>query len=155
MGSQSTNGPSYPPSMSSETSDLKLEIPRIILDPCLPYTGCRLDNELSFASVDWDGPRQPLTQMEVLPEGPLVGPWGCLPGRFQSKYYCIQVRTSHINFIQNKHVKLDKTCLDTQGCFKANLSNVMDIVGRLTSKLHETCHTAYIHYNNSFKDLTI
>ena len=68
--------------MSSETSDLKLEIPRISLDPCLPYTGRRLDNELSFASVDWDGPRQPLTQMKVLPEGPLVGPRGVVTRRF-------------------------------------------------------------------------
>ena len=62
--------------------------------------------------------------------------------------------TSHMNFIQNEHVKLDETCLDTQGLFKENLSNIMDVLGRLTSKLHETQHTAYICYNNSFKYLT-
>ena len=39
------------------------------------------------------------------------------------------------------------------GRFKANLSNVMDILGRLTSKFHETIHIAYKHYNNSYKDL--
>ena len=42
--------------------------------------------------------------------------------------------TSHMNLIQ-KHVILDESCIDTQGRFKANLSNVMDIFGRLTSKL--------------------
>ena len=36
-------------------------------------------------------------------------------------------RTSHINFIQNKHVKLDETYQGTQGHFEANLSNVMDV----------------------------
>ena len=35
-------------------------------------------------------------------------------------------RTSHMNFIQNEHVKFDETCLDTQGHFKVNMSNVMD-----------------------------
>ena len=37
-------------------------------------------------------------------------------------------RTSHMNFIRKEHVKLDEICLDTQGHFKANLSNVMDIL---------------------------
>ena len=36
-------------------------------------------------------------------------------------------RTSQLNFIQNKHVKLNETCLDTQGHFKATFSNVMDV----------------------------
>ena len=52
--------------------------------------------------------------------------------------------TYHMNFIQYKHVKVNKTFIDTQDRFKANLSNVMDVPGRLTSKLHETLHTAYI-----------
>ena len=46
--------------------------------------------------------------------------------------------TSHMNFIQNEDVKLNEICLHTQGCFKLTLSNVMDILGRLTYKLHET-----------------
>ena len=46
-------------------------------------------------------------------------------------------RTSDMSFIQKEHVKLDETCLDTQSRFKANLSNVMNVLGRLTSKLHE------------------
>ena len=37
-------------------------------------------------------------------------------------------RTSHMNFIQNEHVKLDKTCIDTQGHFKANLLNVIKVL---------------------------
>ena len=52
--------------------------------------------------------------------------------------FLYEFRTYHINFIQNKHVKLDETCIETQGRFKANLSNVMDVLGCLTSKLHET-----------------
>ena len=52
-------------------------------------------------------------------------------------------RTSQINFIQNKHVKLNETCEETQGRFNAKDSNVMDVLGRLTSKLHKTSHTAY------------
>ena len=58
-----------------------------------------------------------------------------------------------MNFIQNEHIKLDKTCLDTQGHFKANLSNFMDVLGLLTSKLHLNLHTYYIQNKNSFKDL--
>ena len=47
-------------------------------------------------------------------------------------------RTYHMNIIQNKYIKLDETCLDIQGRFKANLSNIMDVLGRLTSKLNKT-----------------
>ena len=36
---------------------------------------------------------------------------------------------------------------------QGKLSNIMDVLGRLTFKLNETLHTAYIHYNNPFKDL--
>ena len=61
-------------------------------------------------------------------------------------------RTSHINFIQNEHVKLNETYKNTQGRFKANLSNVMDVFGRLNS-LHETLNTICKQYNNSYKDL--
>ena len=60
---------------------------------------------------------------------------------------------SAINLIQNEQVKLDEICLDTQGHFKAHLSNFMDVLGHLTSKLHETRNTDYTCYNNSFKDL--
>ena len=37
---------------------------------------------------------------------------------------------SYMNFIKNEHVKLDETCIDTQGCFKAKHLNVMDVLGR-------------------------
>lgn len=53
-----------------------------------------------------------------------------------------------MNLIQTEHVKLDETCQDPQGHFKENLSNVMDVLGCLTSKLHEFLRTAYKHYNN-------
>ena len=46
--------------------------------------------------------------------------------------------TFHVNFTQYKNIKLDETFLDTQGHFKANLLNVMDVLGRLTSKLYVT-----------------
>ena len=61
--------------------------------------------------------------------------------------------TSHIILIQNKQIKLDETHLDRQGNFTTHLSNVMDVLGRLTSILHETRHTIYTCYINSFKDL--
>ena len=74
----------------------------------------------------------------------LKDPWRVLGDVFldisNPKMILFDFITSHMNFIQNEHVKLDKTCIDTQGCFKANLSNVMDILGRLTSKLHEIWH---------------
>ena len=35
--------------------------------------------------------------------------------------------TYHINFMKSGHIKLDETCLDTQGLFKAHLSNVIDV----------------------------
>ena len=43
-----------------------------------------------------------------------------------------------MNFIQNEHIKLDETCIYTQGYYKANLSNVMDVLGSLNFKLHDT-----------------
>ena len=46
--------------------------------------------------------------------------------------------TYHIFFVQNEHVKIDDTYIDKQGRFKEKLSNVMDVLRRLTSKLHET-----------------
>ena len=58
-----------------------------------------------------------------------------------------------MSFIKNKYVKLDKTYIDMQDHFKVNLLNIKDVLGRLTSKIHETGQTAYINYNNSFKDL--
>ena len=57
-----------------------------------------------------------------------------------------------------KLISLEKTrknlwnMLNTQ-VFKEHLSNVMEVLGRLTSKLHETWHTAYVWYKNSFKNL--
>lgn len=58
-------------------------------------------------------------------------------------------RTTDINLIQKEYVKLDETCQDTQVNLNANLSNVMDIWPQNYMKLH----TAFKHYNNSYKDL--
>ena len=49
-----------------------------------------------------------------------------------------EFRTYHMSLLKNKHVKHDETYIDTQGRFKAIVSNIMDILGRLTSKLHKT-----------------
>ena len=38
-------------------------------------------------------------------------------------------KTSHMNFIKNENIKLDKTCVETQGHFKATCSNIMDVLG--------------------------
>ena len=61
--------------------------------------------------------------------------------------------TYHINFFLNEHIKLDETSLDVQSRLKAYLSNPLDVLGRLTSKLIETLNTAYKWYINSFKNL--
>ena len=45
------------------------------------------------------------------------------------------IRISHNNFIQNKQIKLDE---GHKGHFEANLTNVMEVLGRLALKLHET-----------------
>ena len=58
-----------------------------------------------------------------------------------------------MNFVKNEHVKLDETCLDRHGHSEATLSNIMDVLESLTSKLEETRHTSYICYNKSIKDL--
>lgn len=61
--------------------------------------------------------------------------------------FVYELRSSHINLIQNEHVKVDEICQDTQGLFKENLSNIIDILPYLTLKLHETWHNAYTNYN--------
>ena len=43
--------------------------------------------------------------------------------------------TSQLNFIKNKKIKHDETRLDIQGQFNAYLSNALDVLGRLISKL--------------------
>ena len=43
-----------------------------------------------------------------------------------------------MNFTQNEHVKLNETCLDTQGHFNTLLPNVIGVFGDFTSKLYET-----------------
>ena len=50
-----------------------------------------------------------------------------LPDVSNPKIILYDFRTFHINFKQNKHIKLDKTYQDKQDPFKANLSNVMDV----------------------------
>ena len=64
-GRNSTNEQSYPPLMSSQTRHWELYLDSLSLDPCIASTRNRLANELSFASVDWAGPKQPLAQMKV------------------------------------------------------------------------------------------
>ena len=51
---------------------------------------------------------------------------------------------SYMNLIQKEQLKLIETCLEKQGHLKATSSNIMDVLGRLTSKLHITWHTSYI-----------
>ena len=58
--------------------------------------------------------------------------------------------TSHINFTQNKHVELDETFFGHTKFFQGKQFKHHE---GFKSKLHETLHTAFIHYNNSFKDL--
>ena len=71
------------------------------------------------------------------------------PDVSNSNIFIYEFRTSHINFIQ-KNIKLNETCQDKQGRYKATLLNVIDILGPVTSKLHETWQTFYKKYNNSY-----
>ena len=64
------------------------------------------------------------------------------------------IKISHINFIQNEHVKLAETRIVAQGNLKAYLSNALDVLGFFTSKLHEDLKTSYSCYINSFNNLT-
>ena len=70
----------------------------------------------------------------------LKDPWLILgdvcPNVSNPKMILYKFITSHINFIENEHVRLNETCLDTQGHFKENLLNIMNIPGLLTSKFY-------------------
>ena len=61
----------------------------------------------------------------------LKDPWMVLgdvyPNVSNPNILVYNIRTSHINFIQCEHVELDETCIDTQGRFKAKLSNVKNV----------------------------
>ena len=35
--------------------------------------------------------------------------------------FAYNFRTYYMSFVKNEHIKLDETCIDTQGHFKANL----------------------------------
>ena len=59
------------------------------------------------------------------------------PDDFIKNMLVYEFRTYHMCFIHNEYVKLNKTYIDIQGGFYANLSNVIDVLGHLTSKLHE------------------
>ena len=72
----------------------------------------------------------------------------CLPNMTVYKF-----NTFDMNFIQNEHVKLNETRLDVQGQLNIYLSNTLDILGHLTSKLQETLTTACTCSMNSIKSL--
>ena len=61
--------------------------------------------------------------------------------------------TYHMNFIENEHVKLDETRLNVQGLLKPYLSNALDVLGHLTSKLQKTLKTAYTCHINLINNL--
>ena len=58
--------------------------------------------------------------------------------------------TLHININQNENVKHAKIHLNVQAHLKAYLSNVMDVLGRLTSKQCENLNTANTHHYKLF-----
>ena len=79
--------------------------------------------------------------------------WNVFPEFSNANTTVYKFITYHMNFVKNEHVKLNETCLDTQGRFKPHFLNIMDILGLLTSKLNETQHTSYICNNKSSKEL--
>ena len=128
------NGPWF----ETEAGLMKLDLSRLSLDRLPQSTGRRPGYLSSIVSFYWAGLRRPLGQGKVLSQGPLDGPWGCFLDFSNPNMFVYEFITSHINFIQNEHIKLYKRCLDKRGRYKANTSNIMDVLGSLTSKLHET-----------------
>ena len=45
--------------------------------------------------------------------------------------FVYEFRIYHMSFVKKEHIKRDKTYIDTQGRFKANLSNIIDVLRRL------------------------
>ena len=104
--------------------------------------GCWLVRRLATARQCW-------SLSWYLPLGPS---WGSYVVSYRdistANMFIYDFRTYHMSFIQNEHVKLDKIYIDTEGHFKENLSNVMDVLKRFTSKLYETWHTDFKNYTN-------
>ena len=74
------------------------------------------------------------------------------PDVYTSNMFIFKFSTYNMIFIVNEHIKSDETYFGTKGHFKENLSNIMDILGRLTSKLHKTWRTFFKNHINSFKN---
>ena len=64
-----------------------------------------------------------LSQPNYQPTGPSTdhplvrGLGNVFPDVFKSNMNLYEFKKTHMNFTQNEHVKLDKTCLDKQGNF--------------------------------------
>ena len=114
---------------------LLLNPPYFRLHRCHTSTGCLL--------VDWPflGRRLAQPGNVELQVGVLL--LGTLSGSYMESYpevsnpnmLVYKFRTYNMILIQNEHVKIDETYIDTQGRFKENHSSVMDVLGRLASKL--------------------
>ena len=97
----------------------------------------------AYVSID----KAPPTACQLTHKASTANRWLGFLGQFSPDISTLIIlvnnfRIYHINFIQNKQVKLDRICIDTQCRFKANLSNVMEILECLTSKHHEFWHIA-------------
>ena len=149
----STNGPSCPSVGWVRDLSRSYFLPRIFIHRLHPSTGHRFTHESlipPYFGAAWDSLD---IEFGFFLKVSSMALGDNFLDVFNPNTIVYEINISHITFIQNKHVKLNETCLDTQGHFKAHLSNIMNVLGRLTSKLHETQHTAYTCYNNSFKDL--
>ena len=63
-----------------------------------------------------------------------------------------ELRTSQTIFIQNELVKVEENRPDVQGWLKAYLSNALDVLFCLTSKLNKIKHTACTYYIKSINE---
>ena len=103
------------------------QLPMISNKQLPPHMGRRPGHWPSITIYRWIAFRQSQPPTWVLPQGPLVGPWGCLLGLFQPKHNFLRVKDLSHEFYPKKQVKLVETCIDTQGRFKANFSSAMDV----------------------------
>ena len=88
---------------------------------------------------------QSSTPTWFLPQGPLGGPWVCLPKCFQPKH----ARTWSENLSHEFQRKW--TCKTWRNMHRHTMSfqdKIIECHGRLTLKFHKTWHSVYIHHND-------
>ena len=114
------------------------------------HTKCKHMPSIDRASIDLLGVDFPSLVGLVLIAfghklGPPQGPFVLRKVGWMLNALVYMLGMSHIHLNKNEHVKYAKANLNIQACIKVNISNVKDILGRLTSKHHQTLDIASKH----------